>query len=391
MSGFRLSKSELAKIIAVESAGLLIGIPGAGTAFSLVIKWGGVVLFDTAEVKIFGEESKYGKFLIEDVFYLRSKYRKEQLVYRNIPYVELVSFVNRALSGEAYELKINANNKLFRCTEFLDKSIEQIREIAFTEFKADRKITHDGTVMRLDAVTDDGVTTNLDIQRAKYSSQAHSNLIVDYKFEDESIFSIREHLLKEFENKLPPLDDTRLANTLGVAILVFYRDGETLTPFFVPRTKEPAVFNHGNWHCTASGAAEWPDDFDGTDKSFESFILDDLYNELYEEVGLLAEDLTNVVPLAICRELVRAGKPQLFFIGFTELGYEALVAKMNAARNTVMPNAEPTEVYRMPFFRFPKKMDTTQKIASEFEHGGFTSEGAASLFYALQFLNGVND
>ncbi len=389
MGEFKLKKSDLAGFLASEVTGGLLGFPGAGTIGGLVVRWGNAVLFQTAEVAIAGGKSKYGKYLIEDVFYLRSKYGGEQLVYRNIPYVELVSFVSRALSGDSYQIKVNTDNRIFRCDPFEDRAVEEIRKVAFAEFRSDRKITHDGTVMRLSAVRDDGKTTHLDIQRARYSAQAQSNLIVDYKIQGGDTSTIREFLLKEFDGSLPPLYDSRLANTLGVAILVFYRDGDDLTPFFVPRTKEPAVFNHGEWHCTASGAAEWPDDYEGSDKTFEAFILDDLYAELREEVGLGQEDLNNVVPLALCRELARAGKPQLFFIGFTDLGYDELVMRMNKARDTVLPHAEPTEIYRMPFFRFPEKLGTVQDIASNFESGGFTSEGAASLYYALQFLNGM--
>ncbi|HHB82486.1 MAG TPA: hypothetical protein ENK61_03335 [Devosia sp.] len=388
MGGFKLSKSDFAQIAASELVGSQIGLPLVGSAAALAVRFGNMVLSETFEIKQAGH-SKYGKYLIEDIFYLRQKYNNEKWIHRNLPYVELVSFVGRARSAKDYKLLISAENKLFRCSPFEDDIIERIRDTAFAKFSDDRRITHDSTIIRLSSVADKGTETELKIQRTKYSEQARSNLILDFKVEAGSVMSMREHLLGEFTRTLPPLTDERLANTLGVAILVFYRDGENLVPFFVPRTKEPAVFNYGEWHCTASGAAEWPDDFEGTSKTFEAFILDDLYTELREEVGLMPEDVTNVLPLSICRELVRGGKPQLFFIGFTELEFDELVVRMERARDVVLPRSEPTEVFKMPLFRFPRSMKSVEELTSEFESGGFTSEGATSLFYALQFLEGA--
>ena len=190
--------------------------------------------------------------------------------------------------------------------------------------------------------------------------------------------------------KLPALDDQRLANTIGLAALIFYKDNGVLTPYLVPRTREVAVFNHGAWHCTASGAAEWPRFFEETEKDFDAFILDDMYNELKEEAGLLPADIDNLVPIALCRELVRAGKPQFFFIGFTNLDYRQLTERMHKARETVLPHAEPTETYRQPLFRFPAAARTQQEVAAMYEDGGFTSEAAALLYLCLRFMEAQN-
>jgi hypothetical protein len=40
---------------------------------------------------------------------------------------------------------------------------------------------------------------------------------------------------------------------------ILYQHNGEVKPLLVPRAKGVAIFNEGGWHCSASGAAEWPD------------------------------------------------------------------------------------------------------------------------------------
>jgi hypothetical protein len=295
------------------------------------------------------------------------------------------SFIDEIITTKRANIRIQASRDFFDLAPFEDPDTESLRDAAENEFRNQRRMTHDSDVIRLDSVSKEGDTLVLDIRRTRYSRQVRSNLVLDF-VPDGRETSLRKALSDERFGHLPHLSDTRLANTIGLAILVFYKDNGRLTPFFVPRTREVAIFNKGEWHCTASGAAEWPVDPERTPETFEAYILDDLYTELREEVGLERDDLTNILPLALCREMARGGKPQMFFIGFTDLSHADLVERMETARKTALPRTEPTEVYRMPFFRFPTQFPDAESIARSFEGSGFTSEGAANLFYAVRFL-----
>ena len=392
MSIFRFFRENYKSLIAGEAAGyaastisLAAGVPIPGLVPTLFVTFAEHVLTSTAELPLSG--SKYTKYLIQDPFYINQVYAREDRIYGRLPYTFLADFIPVYAAGRPVTIDIAPDDTPFRLqppAPPLDATVEE----GVRAFKQDRKRTHNSEVIRLNGVTerDDGI--EIAIQRAQYDDQMRSNLILDYG--RDSGTSLRQSLNEEFDRKLPPVDEPRLANTIGLAALIFFRDNGVLTPYFVPRTREVAVFNYGAWHCTASGAAEWPRYFAETEKDFNAFILDDMYDELREEAGLLPGDIENLVPLALCRELVRAGKPQFFFIGFTKLTYRELTERMHEARNTALPQAEPTETYRQPLFRFPSSAETEREVIAMFEGGGFTSEAAALLHLCLRFIKAQN-
>jgi hypothetical protein len=54
-------------------------------------------------------------------------------------------------------------------------------------------------------------------------------------------------------------------------------------------------------------------------------------HELEEEVGLTRNDLDWIRPLALCREFLRAGKPQIFFAAQTSLSSNELTIRRQKA------------------------------------------------------------
>jgi hypothetical protein len=88
-----------------------------------------------------------------------------------------------------------------------------------------------------------------------------------------------------------------------------------------------AVFPGGLFHCTASGNAEWKP----RAATFDEMFTVDICEELYEEVGLNRADLDWIVPVALCREFLRGGKPQLFFAALTNVRADELAEKRRAA------------------------------------------------------------
>jgi hypothetical protein len=93
-------------------------------------------------------------------------------------------------------------------------------------------------------------------------------------------------------------------------------------PYLPRRAPNQSVFP-GGFHCTASGETVWRDQ----GELFESNIC----RELEEEVGLTRADLEWIRPLALCREFLRAGKPQIFFAAQTFLPPEELALRRRRA------------------------------------------------------------
>ena len=133
---------------------------------------------------------------------------------------------------------------------------------------------------------------------------------------------LRDRLRADYGARLPPLDNPRLSNAIGTAVVVFDGDGQ---PYLRRRAPRQCVFP-GGYHRTASGETVWSKggDFDGL---FTTHIC----RELEEEVGLRRADLAWLRPVALCREFLRAGKPQFFFAASTLLTKTELRDRRRAA------------------------------------------------------------
>ena len=167
----------------------------------------------------------------------------------------------------------------------------------------------DETVARL-AACESGI---LRVQPCRYRDGVRSNYAVD------GPNGLRDLLRDDYGPHLPPLADTRLSNAIGTAIVVFDRAGNPYLPRRAPRQ---SVFP-GGFHCTASGETVWRD----AGELFETNIC----QELEAEVGITRSELDWIRPLALCREFLRAGKPQFFFAAQTSLTAADLTVRRRKA------------------------------------------------------------
>ena len=350
------------------------------------------LVYNTAEFRVKKTvHTKPNPFLSHNADIANHRYRKETPIYPGLLYTEEVCFIEQLVKGQGVDIRVRPQIGLFQMEPFIDPEIERIRRDGFSAFQQARKFRYDSDVIRLNAIEKTDTKTYLTIQKALYSQQAKSNLIMDYEIASSGP-SLRSVLCDEYEGRLPPLHDERLAHTIGVTMLLFFMQDSFLVPFLIPRSREVAVLNEGEWSDSASGAAEWPKDEFNTPQTFEEYILDDMYMELKEELGLNKTDVINILPLAIAREFIRAGKPQIFFIGFTHLNYNQLVARMEVARQKTMkdPNI-PNEMYKMPAFRNPSVPRTAKEAAKNSEALGIDAQSAASLYYAHKFFEKAGD
>lgn len=328
------------------------------------------------------------EFLHQHPLTLARLYEREHRLAGNLPYVEITNFVDVVLAGRPVPIVLSPVPGQFRLEPFADPVIEDLREAGFERLKEVGRVRRNSDIIRVEDIAFDGTTATLQIKKARYLDQARSNLILDFK-PIQGVPTIRHTLLQESPGHLPKLADKRLANTLGVTILVFYLDPDgRLSPFIIPRSRQTAVHNRGQWSDSASGAAEWPEHPDGLEVSFENYIMDDVYNELKLEIGLNKDDLSFVAPLAICRELARAGKPQVFFIGFTHLGRNQLLAKMGDAIRRAKKNdgLEPVEIDEIHRILQGPRIDDLKSAQEAMSKLKIDTQCAASLHYCLTFL-----
>jgi ADP-ribose pyrophosphatase YjhB (NUDIX family) len=180
-----------------------------------------------------------------------------------------------------------------------------------------KKVNDNGRALRLCDFKINNNELTLCVQKAWYYDQACSNLVMDFKTDKlgDSI-NLREYLIKKYKKGyLPPLKTKLLANTIGIACVLMRKTDNGIIPYLVHRNKSIikkskdnlAVFE-GGIHCSASGVLEW-------ESSNIQNIIEGMYREVEEEIGLKKEDIDFLVPISLNRELARGGKPQIFFIG----------------------------------------------------------------------------
>jgi hypothetical protein len=124
-------------------------------------------------------------------------------------------------------------------------------------------------------------------------------------------------------------------------------------------------------HCTASGVAE----LGPNPGRLQLFHYDSVLRELVEEVGIEERDLTSLRLIAFCREMMRVGKPQMFFVGTTELSEGELNHRMRGARATARNDGKYVENIGPVLLRELGEAWRPREIAS------MTPELAATLHY----------
>lgn len=268
------------------------------------------------------------KYLSYDLNKLKSYYKDEFFVGKKVPYVELFNFI------ESPEIEVNFSTlpEDFRLDDIDSTVLKAFQINALKEFQQKGKVTHDSFTVRLNGYKLNKNKLTLEIQKSRYSDQVQSHLVLDWKnkhLAELGNATLRGFLIAKYGHKLPPLDGKLLSNSIGISTVIFYRKDNTLLPYLPFRNKstfsktrnEPSLFE-GIYHCSASGVLEW-----GKGINNLSDIKEEMYREIEEEVGLKKNDLKILECISLSREVLRAGKPQFFFIGYTKLNESQLREK----------------------------------------------------------------
>jgi hypothetical protein len=259
------------------------------------------------------------KFLTYDAPTLLRWYRDETPACGRLPYTELA-----CLLDQPSDLTIEKKTAPFRLASYPPDSLAHLQDCIYEAFTKENRVdSFDSKVVRLESY--DARDRSFIIRQCNYSDGLRSNYALDWQGR------LRSLLAQDYGLKLPPLEEPRLSNSLGLAVIVWYRaqNGASLPymPYLPKRARNLAVFPGGLFHCTASGEAQWKPEA----ATFEQMFTADICRELYEEVGLSRADLDWIVPVALCREFLRGGKPQLFFAGLANVEAHELATRRREA------------------------------------------------------------
>ena len=249
-----------------------------------------------------------GVFLNYDVDWLLDQYPGECPLLGELPYTELACF----LDAPAPALTVSRETGPFHLASEPPAELARLQANAYAAFREEKRVDRDSTVIRLEGY--DRQKRELAIRPCRYADGLRSNYAMDWK----AGVSLRSVMSQAYGATLPPLNEARLSNAIGVAVIVWHRTEQGDVVPYLPRRAESekgsAVFP-GGYHSTASGEVEWNPNAATFDDLFTAHICE----ELREEVGLIREDLDWIAPVALCREFLRGGKPQLFYAAFTKV------------------------------------------------------------------------
>jgi len=173
------------------------------------------------------------------------------------------------------------------------------------------------------------------VQKAYYYDQVGTNLTADHPF-SKNLRSLQDSkTVRDWDmiqsggiDQPPEFNKSKLANTIGVAVGVTAKDSSgKVVPLRCKRSKNVAVYE-GQWHVPLSFSLAWTSIVDELKpNNLIEMIIHDLAQELVQELDLELFDFKPIVPLAFCRDLLRAGKPQFFFLLESNLGVDQLISK----------------------------------------------------------------
>ena len=321
------------------------------------------------------------EYLNYDPKKLCEDYPDEQAIAPLVPYKEEICWIGPTLQEtlakagavqvqrmkDPFVLVANtAKMRLFQCE-------------ALKDLLARGRMVRNDSVIRLQSYSNNPEEAELTIQKAMYSDQAQSNLVMDWEanhaLKESGYRTLRKYLSSRHPRSLGPLDESIMANTIGISVVLYYRTfAGAYLPYLPGRAKGQAVFD-GGFHCTASGAAAWS----ATDRTLEIFVKD-MYKELFEEVGIARNEIDVMVPLALCREFLRGGKPQIFFAGVTSLSEPELAQK----RKTALELQKKSGVIEIEDNQLISS--DTEDLPKKLRSGPVTLEATANLHYAEKFM-----
>jgi len=334
------------------------------------------------------------QFLREEPGFLADFYREEPTLKQEwIPYQEIANWMPPPgwglEDGTSIHVGIERLPQNFRLETGGDDHLKEFQVDALREFKASGRMSRNSQIVRLAGVSDDG--TCLTVQKAMYSDQVQSNLVMDWSGPHAlstraGCKTLRAYINARHPGRLPPLSDKRLANTIGIATIIFYKDAKGILRPYLPlrvkgglRKSRRLAVMEGSFASSASAAARWIDEAE----SFNDLLTADMMCELDQEVGIKPHDLEFLIPVALCREFLRCGKPEVFFVGLTSLGEEDLVAR----RRHAMHREKSVEDRKVEVEDTHLDFGDPSRMEKQIKKYGILPEASANLEYARQVMD----
>lgn len=182
-------------------------------------------------------------------------------------------------------------------------------------------IVNGRAVRLLRVVSDaDGISAKITLQPVRYFDHLRTNMQMDRTLPGGK--TLRE--IVHPGGALEPLETSKLANPLGVDVLLFTRTGDLI----VQKRSMGMSVRPGALAPSVSGGFLWQDIAEPGTTTLADVPV---WREAVEELGIAREALRDIVFLGVTRELARGGQPEAFFAGVVDATRDGIKAAWRTA------------------------------------------------------------
>lgn len=251
-------------------------------------------------------------------------YKQDRDALLKLEYNGETEYLPQYVEIDNTDMQLEMKDFIFDFTNEVFQLPPEVQEYTFEAYKRltkSMKYTNEEN-LRLSNLSFDGSQYRFHTQPVYYQCYLQSNMVMDYKTKNEK--SLREKVHKN--NSLERINESMMANHLGINILLFTPGGYLI----MPMRSEKVSYAPSELSASISGAVSTNDVV--PDKSFDSFSI---IREGIEELGITRNDIIKetITFLGMTRELIRGGKPELFFTMQTTLNKKDIETRWKKAKD----------------------------------------------------------
>lgn len=270
------------------------------------------------------EKNPTNKYLNTDYDRILDFYNKEKNNLLTLNYNNETEYLPQYLQIDNTKNSLEMNQFVFKFSKevyYLPDEIKDYTSNAFKQLTKTSNFRH-GENLRLSNLTFENNIYTFHTQPVMYEDYMLSNMLMDYQLNQYDSLRERIHRLGRLES----FSESKLANHIGINILLFTPAGYLI----MPQRSNKVIYAPLELSASISGAVQSRDIIPG--QSLDSF---EFAREGIEELGLSRDDILidSVKFLGLTRELIRGGKPEIFFKMKTNLNKNEIEKRWKNARD----------------------------------------------------------
>jgi hypothetical protein len=251
---------------------------------------------------------------------------------------QAITYENLAhLPIDAFRFQVDTQSPNYTLPIKIKSKAEQLLAAQQAFLATNGKTLFDSSTIRLNRLEQSVDSATFIVSKAHYFDYVSTNYSIDAHLDDWRS-SLRDSVHPE--NRLEPLDSSLLANHIGLGALLFTADDFVVLPI---RSKDGVNIWQGAISPSVSGATNYGRDINyfTTEGKIISWIVGEAAEELNLEWNHI--DAQSFTLLGVTRELLRGGKPEMFFSARLTISRSEVEQRFTTAQD----RAENTELVWM--------------------------------------------